>query len=641
MATEPAVLVEILVGRSIPLPVAGAKAASLDRLIAAGYSVPRSAVVTTTAYQRFVESGPMAGFLAALRSEPIPAPEFHGGERDRIDAAFLDAPMAPDVVAAVAEAVHAVRSDLVSLRSSATAEDLESASFAGQYRSFLDVDASSVERAVRLVWASLWHPAPRLYRQVRRIPDDAMSMAVLVMEMVHPDTAGVLFTADPAGSAGDVRIEIVEGLGESLVSGFATPEIVVAPRSEAADRFAKLGSPYGVLTREALRLERELGAPQDIEWAIVRDRVWFLQARPITSRPADAAGTDAEFDDGFDDGFDVHHDLSSRFTTAGIDEMLPGILPPLCWEAASWMLEDGFRGLFAALGADVAHLDAPHALLGRVRGRAALDLDRMRAVADSLPGGSSDELETRYFGRPLSPDPVAGGPGRLRSAPRGAAASAWSGARLLRLRQVAVLESHVVVRAVEEVLDVEPELGSREDVELRAYRHRLRDLAARTAAAEVAVAALATAAYRGVETFLEGHLSAGASAAAQDLVRRTRTPTADHAALDLDPTRRALGASDELRTIADLEWPAAEAALQSTERGRIVLETWRDAKRRAGSTASYGGETWEERPELAWLALQARIGRAAPDEEGSPDDPLEPASSRRCRGSGPPGIPTP
>ena len=149
-----------------------------------------------------------------------------------MDATFaavsLDRPLA-DAIVGLAHDVG--RSGGLAIRSSATVEDLATSSFAGQYRSLLDVDAAdpdAVLTAVRQVWASLWHPAPTAYRRAFDIDESDVAMAVVLMDMIPATTAGVVFTADPGGSDG-ARVEAVEGLGESLVSGQRTPRAWVVP----------------------------------------------------------------------------------------------------------------------------------------------------------------------------------------------------------------------------------------------------------------------------------------------------------------------------------------------------------------------------------------------------------------------------
>jgi phosphohistidine swiveling domain-containing protein len=598
-------LLVVLDGCHLDGHLLGAKAASLDRLIAIGLPVPACAVLTSTAYRLSVVDGRLRDALDMLRTTPIPPPEEHPASRRTIDQLFLDAPL-PRVVRTMIARLASWTADRpggrVAVRSSATAEDLDAASFAGQYRSTLDVSADDVERAVRLTWASLWHPAPRTYRAHHGIGDD-VEMAVLAMEMVDAVGAGVLFTRDPIGSTHDVRIESVAGLGELLVSGARTPEALVVPRSGAVSAARDVDAALGELVAASLDLERRLGRPQDVEWAVDHEhRLWFLQARPITTldhRDADP------LDRSLDDGFDVRPPGSPALTTAGIGEMAPGVVPPLVWEAVSRQLEGGFRTLFADLGAPLDDLERPHALVARVHGRAALDLDRMRHAAASIPGGSADELERRYFGVAVSD--AAGRAPTKRAGP-------WHGVRLLVDRRRAVVESEIVTRAIAGVHRAEPPLATIDDDQLLALRARVLDLADRAAAAEIAVAALAAAAHQGVEATLRGHLGDDAVAVAHDA-----TAPAPGAALrhgDDDPVTLDLGELDDAtRTIIDdagaddLDWQGARAALGRTLAGRTAISRWESLLARSGSTSIFAGPTWADAPELAWLDLCAHVRR--------------------------------
>jgi len=141
-------------------------------------------------------------------------------EPEEIDEIFARATIPVDVDRALLDLVASVgRGGPVAVRSSATVEDMHGSSFAGQYRSVLDVDSGdpqAVRAAIRAVWASLWHPAPSAYRDAFGIDQGDVAMAVVVMAMIPATTAGVVFTDDPGGSGG-ARVEAVEGLGESLV----------------------------------------------------------------------------------------------------------------------------------------------------------------------------------------------------------------------------------------------------------------------------------------------------------------------------------------------------------------------------------------------------------------------------------------
>jgi len=358
-----------------------------------------------------------------------------------------------------------------------------------------------------LVWSSLWYPAPREYRRFRRIPEAGLTMAVVMMRMLDPTEAGVLFTIDPAGRDDAMRLEVVQGLGEQLVSGEKTPDAYVVPRSEAAIRFSSISPPLGDLAREALRIEEAFGVPQDIEFAVHGGELYLVQARPITT----GAGASR------DDGFDYSCGDEVTYTTAGIAEMLPGVLGPLSWTLNSWLVENGFRYLFELLGGGADVLTEEHALLARFGGRPALNLDAMRIAAASIPGGSAYELEKQYFGEALPHRPEGAEPPTEHLS---RAAGMRQGVKVLRARREAAEQSEVVTQAVRAVLDGEPQLADLSEAELLGYWNRLLHLSQKVVATEIAVAAMATAAYRGVEVFLLRYLDESeASVAAQGALR--------------------------------------------------------------------------------------------------------------------------
>ncbi len=211
----------------------GGKGRSLAELVDARYPVPPTGVVTTAAY-RVVAADP-----AVIRlTDSITAGGEHGAEQ--VDEVFLGAEVPPELEERIVELAGRVGgTGQLAVRSSATVEDLEGSSFAGQYRSLLDVEATdpaAVMRAVRLVWASLWHPAPVAYRRAFDIDESNVAMAVVMMQMIPATTAGVVFTTDPGGADEAARVEAVEGLGEQLVSGQRTPSAWVVPRNDAAGR---------------------------------------------------------------------------------------------------------------------------------------------------------------------------------------------------------------------------------------------------------------------------------------------------------------------------------------------------------------------------------------------------------------------
>ena len=501
--TVAAPVVVLSPGSPAPAAELGGKAASLDRLVQAGFPVPRTAVVTASAYRAVAAHPDLAALLTALQAgEVVGKPE--------VDAAFLAVPVPDALEAAVVAAARDVGGDQrVAVRSSATVEDMAGASFAGQYRSSLDVDPDEVLRAVRLTWASLWHPAPCAYRRAWGIPSDDVAMPAAVMRMVRARSAGVVFTVDPEGAPAHARVEAVPELGEALVSGARTPDVWLVPRSGDA------GAATPPHVREAadlaLAVERSAdGVPQDVEWAWDGGRTWVVQARPITTGPARS-----------DDGSETPLD-GAELTTAGIGETLPGLLPPLVWDVGSFLVEEALRSVLGRLWGLPADRDGPHELVRRVHGRAALDLDLLKSAARAVPGGSEAELERQYFGAAM--------PGADEGSPAPWWRTARSQLRAAAARRQATAEAAVVIAATDRVLTDVPDLAALSGGDLLAYRRRLIDLGARGMAVELAVASAAVGAYRQLEATLAGHLGEAAAAAVAQRVtsgsgtRRTRSP---------------------------------------------------------------------------------------------------------------------
>lgn len=603
-------------GSGVPVSVAGGKGSALDRLIGVDAPVPATGVVTTEAYRAFVSASDLGERLAALAADGTPSPDRFDDHAADVDRAFLEAPMPTDVEQAIIDLAAEIRGDgaRLAVRSSATAEDQDTASFAGQYRSFLElVSDDEVLRAVRLVWSSLWHAAPMAYREHRGISHDA-AMAVVVMRLIEPKTAGVLFTIDPGGEPDHLRIEFVHGLAEGLVSGTETPEAVVMERTAAPPLS---DAPLAELVPLALSIEQSFGLPQDIEWAHDGTTLYLVQARPITTT-ADRAPDD--------DGFDTAPSEQYAYTPAGIGEMLPGVLPPLLWSIDGPLIEEGFRHLFGQLGV-VPDLDASGAVVGRFRGRAALNLDLLKAAAGAMPGGTAAEMERQYFGEVVSPDlenapPESGGKlSRAKEIP--------ATVRALAMRRHLASEADVVIGAVEEIMERRLDPTAENDAHLLAYWRRIRVLAERVVATQVAVAASAAAAYRGLEMFLEPHCGDESASLTQRLTAGSIEACGLRTSLDVcdlvqdglsnEEVRGALGSVDDPDRMRSL--------LESSDAGRTFLTAFRARLDHAGSAAVFGGPTWGEDESGAWNVLRQAVlvetetGR--PMAETSRDDVLE------------------
>jgi rifampicin phosphotransferase len=299
------------------LAVVGAKGANLGELSRiAGVRVPGGFCVTTDAFCTIMAAAPSLGDqldrLELLRP----------GERDAIRALSVQIRgtlEAIPVPAGLAEAITAEISRLgpdlaYAVRSSATAEDLPTASFAGQQDTYLNVvGAAAILRHVSRCWGSLFTERAVTYRLRTGISQRAARMAVVVQHMVFPQAAGVVFTADPVTSNRKiVSVEATAGLGEALVSGLVNADVYtvrdgqVVGRAVATKRLAIQPSPAGgtheepidparqqqpVLTDQQVvqlaalsrRIEAHFGYPQDIEWCLADGGFQIVQSRPITT----------------------------------------------------------------------------------------------------------------------------------------------------------------------------------------------------------------------------------------------------------------------------------------------------------------------------------------------------------------------
>ncbi len=587
----------ILDGTAIEPGSVGGKGFALNRLVEMGARVPPTGAITTDGYRWFIRDSGLQRFIDDIRKEGLPDQAELDSAAERVDSAFLEASMPDAMATQIRElAVGVGAGALLAVRSSATAEDMAAASFAGQYRSYLKIgDDEALLQAVKLVWASLWLPAPRSYRAHSGVPEDELAMAVVVMRLVEAERAGVVFTVNPAGTGHDLRIEAVEGLAEQLVSGEVTPEAYVLSRS--AGFRASVDPVIDEAVEVALGLEHRFGEPQDVEWAHDGEHLYIVQSRPITTI---SAGGNS---DGFDTGIGADH----AFTTAGIAESLPGVLPPLQWTTASPLLENGFRQLFDQMKA-LPDLADRRPFLARIRGRAVLSLDLMKAAAAEVPGGSSEEIERQYFGRVIS-DPT----DTVSNEPRGpfkGVRSMFAGFREINARRSFRFEAHASISATEGLLTSPPDCDIATIGQLLAYRHRALDLAGRLMAAEIAVAASAAAAYRGVELFLEPLVGEEAAGLAQQLTAGGIDPCGAQVALHTcDLAEQALADSSLATSIESLT-PRDKAVLDSFEhsaQGTEFLAAFEGELGRSGSASVFAGETWAESRDLAWQLISQAV----------------------------------
>ncbi|MCC2629816.1 MAG: Phosphoenolpyruvate synthase, partial [Thermomicrobiales bacterium] len=304
--------------------VVGGKGAHLGELSRiAGIRVPAGFCVTTAAFQRIMAKAPAIDDrldrLSRLKPDDREAIRALSAEIRRT---FEGIAIPDDLAAAVTRPLARLGEPAAyAVRSSATAEDLPTASFAGQQDTYLNVVGPEILQHVSRCWASLFTERAVTYRLRNGIDHRKVQMAVVVQQMVFPRAAGILFTADPVtGNRKVTSVEASFGLGEALVSGLVNADVYkvrdgeVIAKAVAAKRLAIYAAPEGGTRQQAIepeqqeqpaltdaqvvrlaqlgrRIEAHFGCPQDIEWCLVDDDFQIVQSRPITTLfPIPAAG---------------------------------------------------------------------------------------------------------------------------------------------------------------------------------------------------------------------------------------------------------------------------------------------------------------------------------------------------------------
>ena len=297
--------------------VVGGKGAHLGELARIeGIRVPAGFCVTTDAFRRIMEAAPSIGDLLDRLSRLNPDDREAIRTRSAEIRRTLEGIVIPDDLAAAITGALAGLGERAAyaVRSSATAEDLPAASFAGQQDTYLNVVGSAaILQHVSRCWASLFTERAVTYRLRNGFDHRKVNMAVVVQQMVFPEAAGVLFTADPVTSNRKVAsVEASFGLGEALVSGLVNADIYkvrdgdIVAKAVATKQRAIHAAPGGGTQEQPIvpaqqeqpaltdaqvvqlaqlgrRIEAHFGCPQDIEWCLVDDGFQIVQSRPITT----------------------------------------------------------------------------------------------------------------------------------------------------------------------------------------------------------------------------------------------------------------------------------------------------------------------------------------------------------------------
>lgn len=383
----------------------GGKARGLSVLARAGFPVPPAFAVPGALAETVIEAAvPTEDRLPALLAEPFV-------ERSRVqrsETRIREAELPDEVRKALVDAFEQLRregADAVAVRSSSTIEDEDEASAAGLHATVLHVtSAQGLLDAVRTCWASLYSERVLAYLRVAG-RGSGLRMGLVVQAMVPAEVSGVAFTMNPlTGDETEVVINAAYGLGSGVADGRVSPDTVRIDKSTGTprdrvvgDKALRVGLAIGGGTREepvpevdrgrlclsdaqveaiaslALRLERHFEKPQDVEFAVVGNEVFVLQARPITAA--------------------AHRKTRKRATrkdrarlvwsNVNVGEALPGVATPLTWSVLSGFSDLGFRRAFGALGCTVPK-DAE--LVGSFRGRIYLNMTEFLGIASQVPG---------------------------------------------------------------------------------------------------------------------------------------------------------------------------------------------------------------------------------------------------------------
>lgn len=304
------------------IPIAGGKGANLGELTQAGIPVPPGFVVTAQTYEKFMlETGINDKVLSILDEIDINDTKALQAASEEIKAIINEAPIPEDMILFITEAYNQLCQRFdgddveVAIRSSATAEDLPEASFAGQQDTYLYVSGiDAVLEYIRKCWASLFEARAIFYREENDFEHAKVLIAVVVQKMANADKAGVMFTVNPSTGEEIALIEGSWGLGEAVVSGDVTPDNYQVDKADNSvinvtisdkkvmyindenETSIKVDVPEEkrnerVLSDEELieltemgkRIQAHYGEPMDTEWAFENGELFLLQARPITT----------------------------------------------------------------------------------------------------------------------------------------------------------------------------------------------------------------------------------------------------------------------------------------------------------------------------------------------------------------------
>jgi pyruvate,water dikinase len=377
--------------------VVGGKAANIGRLINMGAAVPAGFCITATAMQEQFEASKLSTKISALLKELNNGPaEEICGKLAEIRNCITNMKINAELELEIGEQFKTLGYS-AAVRSSATIEDLPGHSFAGMYETVLGAtNARECIAAVKKCWASLWTERAYDYRQKNGIDQSNIAMAVIVQELVQAESSGVIFTRDPVrGYESRIVIEACTGLGQAIVSGAVRPErfnirkrgfkitFHELPENKieyAADRSGRViekqveaerqrarcleDRTARKLAKQALKIEQKFGCAQDIEWAISNGKIYFLQARPITTAVKEKTWAEKQI-----------------WSNVNAGEVAPDVMTPMTWS----VVEQFVTGLFDPLLVFFKPKPSASQLFGMVCGRVYFNINTLIAIGKTIP----------------------------------------------------------------------------------------------------------------------------------------------------------------------------------------------------------------------------------------------------------------
>ncbi|MBR4226125.1 MAG: hypothetical protein IKR86_05035 [Candidatus Methanomethylophilaceae archaeon] len=319
---------------ALGIELVGGKGVNVAKMASEGFSVPPAIALTVDAYEMFLDRNGLRDVIAGILDETdFDDDASLNASSERIRGIILDADIADEEMADFKPLFKKLGGEYFAVRSSAVAEDLADASFAGQQDTYLNVTPRGIIKMVLRCWASYWNARAMKYRHDSDKDHLSQGMAVVIQKMVRSDISGVMFTADPVTGDDRIVIEASWGLGESIVSGLVNPdsyilskddlavedltinvkeqgyylvdgkdELVTLPKKKAEARCADDGV-LRLIAEQGLALERHFGCPQDIEWAVEDGKVYILQSRNITTLPDASEKDDILWSRGYGDEY--------------------------------------------------------------------------------------------------------------------------------------------------------------------------------------------------------------------------------------------------------------------------------------------------------------------------------------------------